>query len=780
MDFIHGHATMWPIPLGMAATWDADLLEASASLIAEQATSVGVRWAFAPMVDISRDPRWGRIAESFGEDPYLSGLLGSAIVCGYQGREIEDLKNPTKMAACLKHYVGYGGAEGGRDYNTTEWGENTLRNNHLVPFREGIKAGAQTVMSGFHEISGEPMSSNRHLLTDVLKGEFGFDGFVVSDCYSVQELVNHRRAANNSRAAELLLHAGIDMDMCSKVYLEELPGVLEKNPGILHEIDAAVLRILLVKFRLGLFETPYTDEKSIISGRSREKYEKSSLEVARKSAILLKNKDNILPLPIKEKKIAIVGPMIDERRSLLGTWSSDGDLNDVKTIGEHFRTLGGDFVFAANMEDVGPAVQQADLSILFVGEQKSRTGEGSVVTDITLPHGQDDLIWECAQYGKPLIVVVLTGRPVVLDVAEKVADAVLLQFHAGTMTAQALADLLFGVAEPLGRLPATMPHVSGQIPIHYNFKSTGRPLDKGWWSGSYKHSVKMPLYPFGYGLGYSTFSVSKCDDTESRNSADNETGKKKAGPRCLITLARSESLPSRGDRFRHTFAYTWHFPNLYGRPLKSNPFPSGHDRLDGHYYARNFDSAEAVARYALTDYARLLGETEAFHRAFFDSSLPGFVLDQVNSQLNTFRTSAWLTRTGMYGINEGITHNNHFAGIATTGVVIHSITCNSFVAPERETSVKRLDIPAQFVFQSLRAALWNGDHDWLKAVWPDTKAALAYVLRERDKNGDHLPDMEGVMCSYDNFPMFGVAPFVVTQWLAAVAVALNVAPQAWR
>ena len=506
-DIIHGHATMWPIPLGMAATWDPDLLEASASLIAEQATSVGVRWAFAPMVDISRDPRWGRIAESFGEDPCLSGQLGSAVVRGYQGRKTGDLKNPNKMAACLKHYVGYGGAEGGRDYNTTEWGENTLRNNHIIPFREGIKAGAQTVMSGFHEISGEPMSSNRYLLTDVLRGEFGFDGFVVSDCYSVQELVNHRRATNNARAAELSLRAGIDMDMCSKAYLEELAGVVEKNLRILKDIDVAVRRILLVKFRLGLFETPYTDEKNIISRRSREKYEKSALEVARKSAILLKNKANILPLTIKGKKIAIVGPMIDERRSLLGTWSSDGDLNDVKTISEHFRTLEGDFIFAGNMEDVGPAVQQADLSILFVGEQKSRSGEGSVVTDITLPHGQDDLIWECAQYGKPLIVVALTGRPIVLDVADKVADAVLLQFHAGTMTARSLADVIFGVAEPLGRLPATMPYLSGQIPIHYNFKSTGRPLHQGWWSGAYKNSVKTPLYPFGYGLGYTTFSV---------------------------------------------------------------------------------------------------------------------------------------------------------------------------------------------------------------------------------------------------------------------------------
>ena len=304
------------------------------------------------------------------------------------------------------------------------------------------------------------------------------------------------------------------------------------------------------------------------------------------------------------------------------------------------------------------------------------------------------------------------------------------------------------------------------------------------------------------------YPMPECDDTENRNQTDKETGKKTAGPRCFVTLARSESLPKRGDRFRHTFAYAWHFPNLYGRPLKSNPFPSGHDRFEGHYYARNFDSAEAVARYALTDYARLLGESEAFHRTFFDSSLPGFVLDQVNSQLNTFRASTWLTQTGMYGVNEGITHNNHYAGIATTdvamygqiassllfpeldrmtvdtwrkfqnketGVVIHSITCNSFVVPEREASGKRLDMPAQFVFQALRSALWNGDPDWLKAVWPDAKAALAYVLRERDKNGDHLPDMEGVMCSYDNFPMFGVAPYVVTQWLAAVALALNVA-----
>jgi uncharacterized protein (DUF608 family) len=311
------------------------------------------------------------------------------------------------------------------------------------------------------------------------------------------------------------------------------------------------------------------------------------------------------------------------------------------------------------------------------------------------------------------------------------------------------------------------------------------------------------------------YPMPEFDDTDGRNSTDKTTGKQKADPRCFVTLACAANLPGRDSQFKHSFAYTWHFPNLYGRPLKTHAndtadSPSGHDRFEGHAYAKHFDSAEAVARYAYTEYDRLQRETEAFHRCFFDSSLPSFVLDQINSQLNTFRTSAWLTQSGMSGVLEGLSHTKPYAGIATTdvamygqiatsllfpeldrltvdtwrkfqnpdsGSVIHSVACNSYTIPESESNGHRLDMPGQFVFQALRAALWNGDQDWLKEVWPNAKAALAYVLRERDKNGDHLPDMEGIMCSYDNFPMHGVAPFVVTQWLAGVALALNVARQ---
>jgi len=311
------------------------------------------------------------------------------------------------------------------------------------------------------------------------------------------------------------------------------------------------------------------------------------------------------------------------------------------------------------------------------------------------------------------------------------------------------------------------------------------------------------------------YPMPEFDDTAGRNSVDEATGKEKADPRCFVTVARAATLGERGSRFKHSFAYTWHFPNLYGRPSKDDPNssledPCGHDRFEGHLYAKHFDSAEAVARYAQDNYDRLLEETEAFHRCFFDSSLPSFVLDQINSQLNTFRTSTWLTQTGMYGVLEGLSHTKPYAGIATTdvamygqiatsllfpeldrmtvdtwrkfqnpesGTVIHSVACNSYTIPESEANGHRLDMPGQFVFQALRAGLWNGDRDWLKEVWPNAKSALAYVLRERDMNGDHLPDMEGIMCSYDNFPMHGVAPFVVSQWLAAVALALNVGRQ---
>jgi len=311
------------------------------------------------------------------------------------------------------------------------------------------------------------------------------------------------------------------------------------------------------------------------------------------------------------------------------------------------------------------------------------------------------------------------------------------------------------------------------------------------------------------------FPMPEFDDTDGRNNEDKATGRLKADPRCFVSIASSGRLESRGSRFNHTFAYAWHFPNLYGRLKKDDPNynlddPAGHDRFEGHLYAEHFDSSEAVARYALCEYKRLLEETTSFHRTFFDSDLPAFVLDQVNSHLNTFRTSTWLTRTGMYGVLEGLSHLKPYAGIGTTdvamygqiatsllfpeldrrtvdtwrkfqnkvkGTVIHSIACNSYTVPENEANGHRLDMPAQFAFQSLRAALWSQDRDYLEAVWPDVKIALAYVLRERDRNGDKLPDMEGVMCSYDNFPMFGVAPFVVSQWLAAVALALKVAEQ---
>jgi uncharacterized protein (DUF608 family) len=310
------------------------------------------------------------------------------------------------------------------------------------------------------------------------------------------------------------------------------------------------------------------------------------------------------------------------------------------------------------------------------------------------------------------------------------------------------------------------------------------------------------------------FPLPEVDDTNGRNNTDKATGKKKADPRCFVTLGHPARLEARGDRFSHRFSLSWHFPNLYGRPSKNDPNynmddPCGHDRFEGHRYALDFDSAEAVARYAHRNYDRLLAETEAFHRCFFNSDLPAFVLDQVNSHLNTFRTSAWLTQTGMYGVLEGLSHTKPYAGIATTdvamygqiatsllfpeldrmtidtwrrfqrdnGIVIHSVACNSFEIPEGEANGHRLDMPAQFVFQALRTGLWSGDRAYLASVWPNAKAALAYVLRERDPNGDHLPDMAGIMCSYDNFPMYGVAPFVVSQWLAAVALALKVAEQ---
>lgn len=503
-DVIHGHRTVFPIPLAQAAAFDSDLVEECAAVAAREARSQGVHWTFAPMIDIARDARWGRIVEGFGEDPYLASVLAAAMVHGFQGRETGELASPERVLACAKHYVGYGAAEGGRDYNTAEIGEHTLRNVYLPPFAAAVRAGVGSVMSAFMDLNGEPASGSPYLLTEILRGELGFQGFVVSDWDSVAELVQHGVCEDKRAAAALAFGAGVDMDMCSDTYIEHLAERVTSGAVSQGRLDAAVGAILMAKFRLGLFENPYTDE----AGTSREQRRPEHLALARRAAartlVLLKNDGALLPLPRTGPRIALVGPMIDARRALLGSWTLDGRESETPSIAEAMREAAPEarIRMSAGMEDVSFAVQHSDVAVVIVGESHSRTGENSNVADIRLPHGQEELIREVTALGKPVVVVVCAGRPVVLADAVRGAQAIVYAWHGGSMAAHAVADVLFGDVNPSAKLPVSLPRATGQIPIHYNHKPRGRQFEGAAW---YRDVAATPEFPFGFGLSYTTF-----------------------------------------------------------------------------------------------------------------------------------------------------------------------------------------------------------------------------------------------------------------------------------
>lgn len=508
-DVIHGHRTVFPIPLALAATFDPPAVEQAFTIAAREASSAGVHWGFAPMLDIARDPRWGRIIEGFGEDPYLASKLAAAAVYGFQGRhrrrggsEIRPYGRD-RILACAKHYIGYGAAEGGRDYNTAEISDTTLRNIYLPPFRAAVEAGVGSVMSAFHDNNGEAASGSHYLLTELLEEELGFGGFVISDWASVAELINHRLAADEREAARLAFRAGVDMEMVTECYTRHLADLVQAGEIPLSRLDDAVRRILSAKFQLGLFERPYTDAAQVDRYQFSSEHQSAARRTAARGMVLLKN-DGLLPLQTGIPRIALIGPYAEQRRALLGSWVNDGLMNETQTLLEALRLAspGSEILSTPTglYDEMLMAAARADVVILAVGESNTRNGEANCVASLDLPAGQDALIEAVAGLDKPVVLVVLAGRPVNITRAQRYADAILYAWHPGSLGAAAIMDVLFGTVNPSGKLPISFPRAEGQIPIHYNHKSTGR------WDLQYHDMPAKPLYPFGFGLSYTTFA----------------------------------------------------------------------------------------------------------------------------------------------------------------------------------------------------------------------------------------------------------------------------------
>ena len=505
-DVIHGYRTVFPIPLAQAASFNPELAEQAASVAALEATATGIKWTFAPMIDIARDARWGRIAEGNGEDPFLGAQMAKAVIKGFQG---DDYSAPDKLVACAKHYVGYGSAEGGRDYDAGEISEPTLRDVYMPPYEAAVKSGVGTLMSAFLDLNGVPASGNRRLLTDVLRGELGFDGFVVSDWDSVLELVNHGVAEDDADAAAIALHAGVDMDMVSGTYLKTLADNLQKGKTSQADIDEAVRRILRIKLRAGLFDQPFTDPDRANRDLLRPKSRDLAREFARETMVLLKNANGLLPIESNFKRIAVVGPLIHARNELFGCWSPDGRGADVTPLDEALKQIapsGVKLVFADHADKAAHVAQEVDAVVLILGEYPYRSGENSNVSDLSLPPGQAELVEVVSGLGKPVVLVVLAGRPLAITKQVQQVDAVLYAWHPGIEGGAALGEILFGLASPSGKLPVTFPRATGQVPIYYNHKNSGRPIrPDGLFKTRYVDIPTAPLFPFGYGLTYTSF-----------------------------------------------------------------------------------------------------------------------------------------------------------------------------------------------------------------------------------------------------------------------------------
>ena len=540
-DVIHGYKTISPIPIAEAASWDLDAIKKSAEMAALESSAAGINWTFAPMVDISRDARWGRVMEGAGEDPYLGSKIAEARVNGFQGNKLS--LNST-IAACAKHFAAYGFAEGGRDYNTVDIGTSTLYNMVFPPFIAAKNAGVKTFMNSFNELNGVPATGNKHLQRDILKEEWAYDGFIVSDWGSITEMIAHGHAKDGKHAAELALNAGSDMDMESHLYVKHLENLVGDDKVDLNFIDDATRRILKVKYELGLFDDPYKycdlEREKEITGS--EEINNAALDIAKKSIVLLKNNNNLLPLKKEGQKIALIGALASDKTSPLGSWRIAADDNTAISVLEGMNQYSGNTVTFAKGADLThgktefvtelkinttdksefkkakEVARNADVVVMVLGEHGFQSGEGRSRASLDLPGVQQELLEEIFSVNSNIVLVLNNGRPLAINWADENIPAILEAWQLGTQSGHAIAQVLYGDYNPSGKLPMTFPRNVGQVPLYYNYKNTGRPNlpgpDSVFWS-HYNDEENTPLYPFGYGLSYSTFKYSNFSITNN-------------------------------------------------------------------------------------------------------------------------------------------------------------------------------------------------------------------------------------------------------------------------
>ncbi len=519
-DIIHGFGTVLPLPLAMTASFNMELIEKGYRYVSQAAASAGVHWTFAPMLDCARDPRWGRIVEGAGEDPYLGAEIAKSVVKGFQG---DNVSNTNSIAACAKHYIGYGASEGGRDYYSTDISDYVLRNYYLPAFKSAVCSGVKTVMTAFNEIGGQPVTSSKYLLTNILRDELGFEGFTVSDWDAVLQLKVQGVAETDADACQLALNAGLDMEMVSQCYFENIENLINEGKISINTLDEAVKRILRIKLECGLFDKPYTRPDM----PEKTEFKNIALELAEESMVLLKNNNHTLPIN-KGKKIALIGPMVKEKRTLLGTWTPDYDISIVKSIEESFVDIFGEenvITCENNLYDHQRiCVLESDIIVLALGESYRMSGESNSVASIELDEGQKQLVRFAHSTGKPVIILMVCARPIAMHDIEPLADAILYTWHSGTMTADAAANIVSGKVVPSGRLPVTFPAVTGQIPVYYNGPSPARDIVSGYYNNcvnnNYRDISGQYLYPFGFGLSYTEFNYSNLTIAQSTISLD--------------------------------------------------------------------------------------------------------------------------------------------------------------------------------------------------------------------------------------------------------------------
>lgn len=555
MDVIHGYETIFPIPLGLSCTWDMKAIEESARIAAVEASADGISWTFSPMVDVSRDPRWGRVSEGNGEDPFLGAAIARAMIRGYQGK---DMSRNDEIMACVKHFALYGASEAGRDYNTVDMSRQRMFNEYMLPYQAAVEAGVGSVMASFNEVDGVPATGSKWLMTDVLRKQWGFDGFVVTDYTGINEMIDHGMGDQQTVAA-LALNAGVDMDMVSDAFSGTLKKSVEEGKVSAAAIDAACRRILEAKYKLGLFDNPY--KYCDVNRPKKQIFTKEHRAIARKTAsesfVLLKN-EGVLPLS-KKGTIAVVGPLANTRSNMPGTWSVAAVLDNAPSLVEGLREVVGDrakVVTAKGSNLIGDANYEkratmfgrelhrdnrtdrelldealkvaagADVIVAALGESSEMSGESSSRTNLEMPDVQRALLQELLKTGKPVVLVLFTGRPLVLTWEEEHVPAILNVWFGGSEAAYAISDVLFGDVNPSGKLTATFPQNVGQIPLFYNHKNTGRPLQEGRWFEKFRSNYldvsNEPLYPFGYGLSYTTFAYSDIHLSSTEMSADGE------------------------------------------------------------------------------------------------------------------------------------------------------------------------------------------------------------------------------------------------------------------